>query len=189
MTRLATTAPVANAEARPGVEGHEAPSRRQFLSVALQAAGLLVALPLIARQAHAQPRPSSQPAGSHTALPAMTVYKDAECGCCKEWVKHVQKAGFVVTAYDMPDMNAVKTRFGVPGALQSCHTAVVGAYVLEGHVPADLVARLVREKPAALGLAVPGMPQGSPGMEGPDKDKYDVVLFERSGKTRVYASR
>ena len=121
---------------------------------------------------------------------AMTVYKDPNCGCCAEWVKHVQKAGFVATVRDMTDMVTVKRNLGVPEALESCHTARIGRYTIEGHVPADLIIRLVDEKSASRGLAVPGMPVGSPGMEmGAKKDKYDVLAFDAAGKTRVYASR
>ena len=117
------------------------------------------------------------------------VYKDPSCGCCNEWVKHMQKAGFIVTAQNATDMDAQKKRLGVPASLASCHTAVVDDYLVEGHVPADLVQRMLREKPAARGLAVPGMPNGSPGMEGPTKDNYDVMIFDRLGKAKVYASR
>lgn len=158
-------------------------TRRAFLSAIAQGSAAVIAAPLVGATLLAQP------AAASAALPAVVVYKDAGCGCCKEWVKHMQKAGFKVTAHDTPDMDGIKTSMGVPSALQSCHTAVVGSYLLEGHVPADLVQKLLREKPVARGLAVPGMPSGSPGMEGGPKDKYDVVLFERSGKTRVYASR
>lgn len=124
-----------------------------------------------------------------SAAGKVLVYKDASCGCCNEWVKHMQKAGFTVTAQNSTDMNALKKRLGVPASLASCHTAVVDDYLVEGHVPADLVQRMLREKPAARGLAVPGMPNGSPGMEGPTKDKYDVMIFDRLGKAKVYASR
>ena len=122
---------------------------------------------------------------------AITVYKDPNCGCCTEWVKHLQQAGFQPTVRDMTDMSTVKRSFGVPVALESCHTARIGRYTIEGHVPADLIARLVKEQsPTARGLAVPGMPVGSPGMEmGSQKDRYDVILFDAAGKTRVYASR
>ncbi|MEP6779762.1 MAG: DUF411 domain-containing protein [Gemmatimonadaceae bacterium] len=158
-------------------------SRRQFLISVSQAAaslaGAALAAPIISQTLSAQAPPPTQ----------MVVYKDPGCGCCKDWVKIMQKAGFAVTAHDTADMNTVKATMGVPTNLQSCHTAIVGSYVFEGHVPADLVKKLLAEKPVARGLAVPGMPNGSPGMEGPTKDKYDVVLFERSGKTRVYASR
>ncbi|MEP6766170.1 MAG: DUF411 domain-containing protein [Gemmatimonadaceae bacterium] len=167
-------------------------SRRRFLStigrgaVALVSASL--AAPLFRQSLNAES--VSAPAPLMMAPPTpMVVYKDPGCGCCKEWVKIMQKAGFAITTHDTADMNAVKTTMGVPGNLQSCHTAIVGTYVFEGHVPADVVQKFLTEKPVARGLSVPGMPNGSPGMEGPTKDKYDVVLFERSGKTRVYASR
>ena len=119
----------------------------------------------------------------------IVVYKDPNCGCCKEWVKHIQKAGFVATVHDMADMATVKRSFGVPEQLESCHTARVGKYSIEGHVPADVMIRLLAEQPAGRGLAVPGMPSGSPGMEGGRKDAYEVLLFDAAGKTRVYASR
>lgn len=149
--------------------------RRAFL---LSAAALLGGLAL-GRPANAQP-----------ALPPMTVYKDPNCGCCSEWIAHVRKAGFAVTVRDTADMASVKAAFGVPTALESCHTARVGSYAIEGHVPADLVIKLIKEKRVALGLAVPGMPVGSPGMEqGSRKDAYNVMLFDKAGKATVYASR
>lgn len=131
-----------------------------------------------------------------TALPArrvrppMTVYKSPTCGCCKAWVTHVEKAGFKVTVKDMPDANlaALKKDLGMPQALASCHTAVLGAYLIEGHVPADLIDKLLAEKPAGRGLAIPGMPPSAPGMDIPGT-KYDVLLFTSDGKTKVYASR
>lgn len=128
--------------------------------------------------------------GRVAAAPAtMTVYKSPSCGCCAKWVAHAKAAGFVVMVKDTDDMDAVKREIGVPSALQSCHTALVGGYVIEGHVPADVVRRLLAEKPKGMGLAVPGMPVGSPGMEGSPKERYDVVLFERTGATKVFASR
>ncbi|MEO7522134.1 MAG: DUF411 domain-containing protein [Gemmatimonas sp.] len=103
---------------------------------------------------------------------------------------HVKSAGFATTVHDTADMTTVKRSMGVPAKLESCHTARVGGYTIEGHVPADVIEKLLREKPVALGLAVPGMPAGSPGMEmGGRKDKYDIMLFEKSGKSRVFASR
>lgn len=164
-------------------------SRRDFLVVAASAIGAGVSLPSVAG---AQVRGASQPKAA--TLPAgvpgtMTVYKDPGCGCCKDWVKHVQAAGFVVTARDTGDMATVKASMGVPDALASCHTARVGSYSIEGHVPADLIVKLLQEKPQAVGLAVPGMPTGAPGMEGARKDHYDVLLFDKAGKSRVYASR
>jgi hypothetical protein len=120
--------------------------------------------------------------------PPMTVYKSPTCGCCTKWVEHVQKAGFKVTVKDMADVDPIKKDLGMPAALASCHTAVVGAYLVEGHVPADLIDKMLAEKPAARGLAVPGMPASSPGMDMPG-EKYDVLLFTADGKTRVYARR
>jgi len=120
---------------------------------------------------------------------AMTVYKSPTCGCCAKWVEHIKKAGFAVTVKDMPNVGEVKYARGVPAELASCHTAVVGNYVIEGHVPADVVQKLLKEKPAVAGLAVGGMPMGSPGMEGSYTDRYDVVAFDKSGNKRVYASR
>ncbi|HYW32019.1 MAG TPA: DUF411 domain-containing protein [Gemmatimonas sp.] len=145
-----------------------------------------------------QPQPPRKPApaGKAAAVPAaasaprtIVIYKDPNCGCCKEWVTHMKAAGFVATVHYTADMATVKRSMGVPTSFESCHTARVGSYTIEGHVPADVIEKLLREKPVALGLAVPGMPMGSPGMEGPRKDKYDVMLFEKNGKSRVYASR
>ena len=120
-----------------------------------------------------------------------TVYKDAQCGCCKKWVEHMQKNGWTVTAHDVPDVGVYKKKYGVPDGLASCHTAVVtSGYVVEGHVPADVIDKLVAQRPAdVIGLAVPGMPQGTPGMETGRTDKYDVIAFTKGGKTKVFASR
>ncbi len=128
------------------------------------------------------------PASALAPVPA-TVYKDAGCGCCRAWITHLERNGFEVTAHDVTTMGQIKASLGVPSALQSCHTAVVAGYVVEGHVPADLVQRLLRERPKVAGLAVPGMPMGSPGMEGARKDPYDVLAFDAKGKTSVYAKR
>jgi hypothetical protein len=117
------------------------------------------------------------------------VYKDPNCGCCKEWIKHLEQNGFKVEVVDMPDLSAVKTKYGVKPELQACHTAVVGNYTVEGHVPADLIVKMLNEKPAIAGIAVPGMPSGSPGMEGGAKEAYDVLAFDKDGKTSVYAHR
>jgi hypothetical protein len=126
---------------------------------------------------------------AQAAAPAMVVYKDPNCGCCKLWVDHVKKAGFAVSVRDSSDVASVKKRQGVPTKLYSCHTAIVGGYVIEGHVPADLVQKLLKEKPKVVGLAVPGMPSGSPGMEQGSKEPYDVLTFDAAGKTSVYAKR
>jgi hypothetical protein len=120
---------------------------------------------------------------------AITVYKDPSCGCCTKWVAHLQANGFAPEVHDRSDMDTLKDGLGVPTVLRSCHTAVAGKYVIEGHVPAADVKRLLVAKPAAtFGLAVPGMPAGSPGMEmGSRSDRYDVVAFGPGGSTRVFA--
>ena len=111
------------------------------------------------------------------SLPEVAVSKDPNCGCCTAWAEHLRKAGFLVKIAERADMSAVKARLGVPQELASCHTAEVGGYVLEGHVPASALVRLLTEKPQAKGLAVPGMPIGSPGMEGGEPQTYQVMLF------------
>jgi hypothetical protein len=119
--------------------------------------------------------------------PLITVHKDPSCGCCSGWVQHLQKAGFVTKVFDTTDIDAVKKRLGVPDDLAACHTAEVAGYVIEGHVPAAALKLFLTEKPNATGLAVPGMPIGSPGMEGGRAEKYDVVLFGPDGR-RTYVS-
>ncbi len=123
---------------------------------------------------------------THAAAPAINVYKSASCGCCHLWVEHLQQNGFKVIAHDVADPSDYRARFGVPQELGSCHTATVNGYVLEGHVPANDIKRLLRERPKAHGLAVPSMPLGSPGMEGPRRDAYDVLVFQANGKHKVY---
>ena len=120
-------------------------------------------------------------------LPTVAVTKDPSCGCCEAWVEHMRKEGFKVAVTDAP-VNPLKVRLGVPRQLYSCHTAQVGGYVVEGHVPAAAIKRLLAEKPAGIGLAVPGMPVGSPGMEveGMEPATYDVILFG-SGARSTYA--
>jgi hypothetical protein len=118
----------------------------------------------------------------------ITVYKDPGCGCCKNWIEHLIKHGYRVDAKDTPAMAEIKRTLGVPEALTACHTAVVNGYLIEGHVPAADIAKLLKEKPKVAGLAVPGMPMGSPGMEGPRQQHYQVLSFDRNGKTRVFAS-
>ena len=123
--------------------------------------------------------------------PQVEVWKDPNCGCCKDWVSHMQANGFDVKVHDSGN-TAARKRLGVPDKLGSCHTALVGGYAIEGHVPAREVHRLLKERPVAVGLSVPGMPVGSPGMDGAvygnRKDPYDVVLISRNGTTRVYQS-
>ena len=119
--------------------------------------------------------------------PSITVHKDPNCGCCSGWVQHLQKAGFATKVLESRDLDAVKGRLGVPDDLAACHTAEVARYVIEGHVPVTALRRLLAEKPNAAGLAVPGMPVGSPGMEGGTPERYDVVLFGPAGR-RIYMS-
>jgi len=127
------------------------------------------------------------PGAADAALPKVTVWKDPGCGCCGAWVEHMQAAGFPVEVHLEPAMNGVKARLGVSPDLASCHTATVEGYVLEGHVPADDVKRLLKQRPQAKGLAVPGMPQGSPGMETGQNDPYEVVLFGGAGGPAVFS--
>jgi hypothetical protein len=121
----------------------------------------------------------------------MVVYKSPSCGCCNGWVRHVQAAGYQVETHDVEVVTPYKEKYGVPLDLASCHTAVVAGYAIEGHVPADVIDQLLREKPKqARALIVPGMPVGSPGMEmGGRKDAYQVILVDTRGNRRVYAKR
>jgi hypothetical protein len=158
-------------------------SRRQaLLQLGAVVAGV-IAQPLVSRAAHAS---ASQPTGQPRT---MTVFKSPTCGCCTAWIEHVEKAGFKCTVRDFADLTEVKRTFGIPRALESCHTAQVGTYVVEGHVPADLIVKMLREKPVGRGLAVPGMPIGSPGMEGGTPERYQVLFLNKDGTTRVFATR
>jgi hypothetical protein len=124
-------------------------------------------------------------------VPPMEVWKSPSCGCCKDWIAILQREGFKVQTFDEGN-NAARARFGLPARYGSCHTARIGGYVVEGHVPVREIRRLLAEKPDAIGIAVPGMPVGSPGMDGPEyggrRDPYDVLLVHRDGSSRVYAS-
>jgi hypothetical protein len=155
--------------------------RRQLLSAAaaLSAAALL---PAWAQTASTAP---------DKGLPVLQVWKDPNCGCCQDWVNYLERDGFKVQVFDTGN-TAMRQRLGLPAKYGSCHTALIGGYVIEGHVNAREIRRLLKEKPPALGLAVPGMPVGSPGMDGPDygdrRDPYDVVLVLKDGSSRVYQS-
>ena len=124
-------------------------------------------------------------------LPAVTVYKSPSCGCCGKWVEHMRESGFEVKTMDMPDVRPMKKQLGVPQDLAACHTAYVGGYVVEGHVPADVVKKFLDEHPDVTGLAVPGMPVGSPGMEmgGSRSESYNVLTFDEQGHREVFARR
>jgi hypothetical protein len=123
------------------------------------------------------------------AGPLIVVHKSESCGCCKLWVAHLEKGGFRTEVHDVDNLNAIKTRVGIPAAMGSCHTGEVAGYFIEGHVPAADIHRLLREKPEAKGLTVPGMPAGSPGMEIPSGkvQAYDVFLVANDGTTSVFA--
>lgn len=125
---------------------------------------------------------------SSSAADEIIVYKSPTCGCCNKWVDHLEDSGFQVKAYNRNDMPGIKQQMGIAQPLQSCHTATVNGYVIEGHVPASDIQRLLKEKPAIHGLSVPGMPMGSPGMEGPRKDNYDVLAIDKHGRTKVFSS-
>jgi len=153
-------------------------NRRHLLT---RACALLFAAPLTSHALTPSP-----------ARPRLEVWKTAGCGCCKDWLKHVQAAGFEVKAHDVSDdaKRQKRQQLGLPEAFGSCHTAVVDGYVIEGHVPAREISRLLKERPQAVGLAVPGMPVGSPGMNGPEygtrRDKFSVLLVQRDGNQSVY---
>lgn len=144
--------------------------RRQFIS---QLTALIVAGPLAAR--------------AEQAGPLVQVYKSPTCGCCSKWADHMRAAGFTVEATNVPDVNPYKREFGVPPQLASCHTAIVEDYIVEGHVPADDVIKMLRQKPAIKGIAVPGMPMGSPGMESPNPERFETIAFTADGLTSVFA--
>ena len=151
------------------------PSRRQLLQISA-AASLLPLMGMARAQA---------------ALPQVEVWKDASCGCCKDWIAHLEKNGFEARVHDPGNADARK-RLGIPIEYGSCHTAVLDGYALEGHVPVREILRLLEERPNAIGLAVPGMPIGSPGMDGPEygrrRDPYDVLLLARDGTSRIFQS-
>ncbi|HSW28550.1 MAG TPA: DUF411 domain-containing protein [Longimicrobiales bacterium] len=131
---------------------------------------------------------TSAEARTTAPLPTVLVYKTESCGCCNAWVDHLRAAGFTVDTRNVVDLMSVKRDAGVPASHASCHTALVDGYVVEGHVPADQIERLLAERPEVAGLAVPGMPVGSPGMEGPGAKPYQVLAFGRQGESSVYAT-
>jgi hypothetical protein len=151
-------------------------TRRDFVA---QAAGLALAS-FGASRARGQQAPPATP---------IVVYKSASCGCCAKWVDYLRANGFAPVVHDEEDLDAIKDEMGVPKAVRSCHTAVLGRYVVEGHVPVADLQRLLKERPAVVGLAAPGMPKSSPGMAEPggSAEPYAVVSFTRDGKTTVFA--
>jgi hypothetical protein len=153
------------------------------LRVGALAAGVLVILAICASVIADLTRPAPAMAQE------IVITKSPTCLCCDKWVAHVKKAGFRTRVESVADLAAVKEQRGVPALLGSCHTAVVDGYVIEGHVPAEDIQRLLRERPDVAGLAVPGMPMGSPGMEGPRRDRYEVIAFQKDGTGTVFARR
>ena len=152
--------------------------------MALHAAVLLVAsFTGVGAQGAQSKKPAAQ------AAPAITVNLTPTCGCCGKWVEHLKAAGFKVTTNVTAQLEAVPDRQRVPSQLRTCHTAVVGQYLVEGHVPVDVIQKMLKEKPKIAGIAVPGMPIGSPGMEGPNPRPYSVVAFTADGATSEYARR
>ena len=117
------------------------------------------------------------------------MYASPSCRCCQAWIKHLEANGFVPAAQLVNDVTPIKRKRGVPEKLWSCHTAIVGDYTVEGHVPADLIHKMLDKRLPLAGLAAPGMPNGAPGMEGPVKDRYEVISFTRAGRTEVFATR
>ena len=156
-------------------------TRREWLGAVVRTVAGAATLTAVARGAAAMSAPKPTP---------IVVYKDPDCGCCKAWVTHLRVNGFAPNPYDRGDMDALKDSLGVPTALRSCHTAVAGRYVIEGHVPAADIKRLLASAPKDVaGIAVPGMPTGSPGMEVPGRtpDRYDVLAYTANGTTRTFA--
>ena len=147
---------------------------------------VLIAVVATSHAAFAQTK--AAPAKTAPAKTAVTVYKSPTCGCCGKWVEYMNAKGFAATATDMADVAPIKAKHGVPARLHSCHTSLVGGYVIEGHVPVEDIQRLLREKPAIVGLAAPGMPAGSPGMDVPNSPSYDVLTFDKAGNTKVFAT-
>lgn len=135
----------------------------------------------------APPPVGAQPESEPTDPAEVVVYHDPSCGCCGKWMEHLREVGFDVRSETTSDMRTIKQKLGVPASLPSCHTAVADGYVIEGHVPAADVERLLAERPDVAGIAVPGMPIGSPGMEyGAQRQAFDVLTFDRAGQTRVF---
>ncbi|GMR17760.1 MAG: hypothetical protein BMS9Abin33_0153 [Gammaproteobacteria bacterium] len=122
-----------------------------------------------------------------TARPTVVVYKSPTCGCCKKWVEHLKENGFQVSSENVDDLSAIKKRYGIKENIRSCHTAIIGQYIVEGHVPAQDIKRMLREQPGIRGISAPGMPLGSPGMEVEISKSFNVLSFDKSGKIEIYS--
>ena len=134
------------------------------------------------------PRATAASTPTSASESTLVVYKTPTCGCCQKWIDHMREAGFAVEVHNADDLTATKNAAGVPAEMRSCHTAMIGGYAIEGHVPASDVRRLLATRPAVAGIAVPGMPVGSPGMEGMFRERYDVLTFGGKEKPAVFAS-
>jgi hypothetical protein len=150
-------------------------------------ASLATAWPSMAQPLQAAPVTTAAATISGQTLPAVDVYKSPQCGCCKIWAEHLQKNGFTVTLHDVNDIPATRKKLGMPNQYGSCHTAKVGQYLVEGHVPAADIKKLLEKNPKAIGLAVPAMPPGSPGMESDNPVPYSTLLIGKDGKAKVFA--
>ena len=162
--------------------GHPAAYSLRVLHGMALCAALAMALPGMAQ--------GSEPVaakGAEQTLLVVEVYKSAQCGCCKFWAEHLEKNGFKVNLHDVDDVPAARKKLGMPDQYGSCHTARVGQYLVEGHVPAADIKRLLKERPKAIGLAVPAMPPGSPGMESDAPVPYETLLIGKDGKDKVFA--
>lgn len=132
---------------------------------------------------------TGRPPAPMPPMSVITVYKSPSCGCCKRWVEYLRANGFEVKTIDLDDLSEIKTASGVPRSLQTCHTGVVEGYTVEGHVPVEALKKLLHDRPKVAGISVPGMPLGSPGMEGSPAQTYEVIAWDKSGKTSVYAKK
>ena len=165
-------------------------TKRPLTLTGLAAAAIALALTTAAARTTTS-TPTSSATGMAASIakkPTITVYKDPNCGCCKNWIAYLEKHGYPVDVKDSPNMTEIKRSLGVPEALTACHTAVVNGYLIEGHVSAEDIDRLLAQKPTVAGLAVPGMPMGSPGMGEPTGRHYQVLSFDKVGKTKVFAT-
>jgi hypothetical protein len=149
-----------------------------------KAGWLIVAASVVASAGAVQKSASTAPAAQ-----PITVYRTATCGCCEKWIDHLKAAGFAPTVNIVQSTADVPPAKVVPSSLRSCHTASLEGYTVEGHVPADVIRKMLKERPKIAGIAVPGMPAGSPGMESSNPQPYDVVAFDAAGKTTVFAKK
>lgn len=164
-------------------------SRRTWLTRAAGIAGAGVVASILGERLWTAHGSASSADSLDADATLATVYATKSCGCCHGWMAHLKRNGFAVEVHYVADVTPYKIQYGVPPALWSCHTARIGRYTIEGHVPADVIRGLLNDAKDVAGLAVPGMPTGSPGMEGPDPQRYQIVAFTTTGETSVFATR